>query len=124
MTRASPTAPHGCKNAGALVALLDEQFLHRDAEAWMRLLEAKGFIVALVQRASEALYDRQMHDNGAIVPMQGGGYTVSSPLWIDGAEKVPATPAPDIGEHSDAILREHGFAEEEIAHLRAQGVVG
>ena len=111
------------RNARALTALLDEQFLHRDAEAWMRLLEAKGFIVALVQRASEALYDRQMHDNGAIVPMQGGGYTVSSPLWIDGAEKVPATPAPDIGEHSDAILREHGLTPDEIARLRAAGVV-
>ncbi|HEX9488847.1 MAG TPA: hypothetical protein VF930_01095, partial [Stellaceae bacterium] len=46
------------------------------------------------------LYDRQMHDNGAIVPLQGGGYTVSSPLWIDGAEKAPAVPAPGIGEHS------------------------
>jgi crotonobetainyl-CoA:carnitine CoA-transferase CaiB-like acyl-CoA transferase len=39
-------------------------------------------------------------------------------------EKAAATPAPKVGEHSAAILREHGFAEEEIAHLRAQGVVG
>jgi len=49
---------------------------------------------------------------------------VSSPLWIDGAAKVPAAPAPGIGEHSDAILREHGIAPEEIARLRAAGVVG
>jgi crotonobetainyl-CoA:carnitine CoA-transferase CaiB-like acyl-CoA transferase len=116
--------PLRLRNARALTALLDEVFLHRDAEAWMRLLESKGFIVALVARASEALYDRQMHDNGAIVPMQGGGYTVSSPLWIDGAEKAQAMPAPDVGEHSDAILREHGIAPDEIARLRADGVVG
>ena len=63
-------------------------------------------------------------ENGAIVPLQGGGFTVSSPLWIGGVEKAAATPAPKVGEHSAAILREHGFAEEEIAHLRAQGVVG
>jgi crotonobetainyl-CoA:carnitine CoA-transferase CaiB-like acyl-CoA transferase len=112
------------KNAGALVALLDEIFLQRGAEEWMRLLEAKGFVVALVARPSEALHDRQMRDNGAIVPLQGGGFTVSSPLWIGGVEKAAATPAPKVGEHSAAILREHGFAEEEIAHLRAQGVVG
>ncbi|HJT08948.1 MAG TPA: CoA transferase, partial [Stellaceae bacterium] len=94
------------------------------AEEWMRLLESKGFIIALVARASEARDDRQMRDNGVIVPMQGGGHTVSSPLWIDGTEKVPATPAPDVGEHSDAILREHGLAADEIARLRAQGIIG
>jgi crotonobetainyl-CoA:carnitine CoA-transferase CaiB-like acyl-CoA transferase len=112
------------RNARALTALLDELFLQRDAVDWMRLLEAKGFIVALVARASEALNDRQMHDNGAIVPMTGGGYTVSSPLWIDGAAKVPAAPAPGLGEHCDAILREHGVAPDEIAQLREQGVIG
>lgn len=112
------------KNAGALVAMLDEIFLQRDGEEWMRLLESKGFVVALVARPSEALHDRQMEENGAIVPLRGGGFTVSSPLWIGGVEKAAATPAPKVGEHSAAILREHGFAEEEIAHLRAQGVVG
>jgi crotonobetainyl-CoA:carnitine CoA-transferase CaiB-like acyl-CoA transferase len=118
------TRPLRLHNARALTALLDEVFLHRDAEAWMRMLEAKGFIVVLVASASEALYDRQMHDSGAIVPMRGGGYTVSSPLWIDGAAKVPAAPAPGLGEHSDAILREHGLEPEEIARLRAEGVIG
>jgi len=49
---------------------------------------------------------------------------LGSPLWIGGVEKAAATPAPKLGEHSTAILREHGFADEEIAHLRAQGVVG
>ncbi len=117
-------SPAQDENARALTALLDELFLGRDAAEWMRLLEAKGFIVALVARASEALNDRQMHDNGAIVPMSGGGYTVSSPLWIAGAAKAPAAPAPDIGEHSDAILREHGVPPEEIARLRADGVIG
>ena len=112
------------KNAAALVAVLDEIFLERDGEEWMRLLEAKGLIVALVARPSEALHDRQMRDNGAIVPLQGGGFTVSSPLWIAGLEKAAATPAPKLGEHSTTILREHGFAEEEIANLRAQGVIG
>jgi len=65
-----------------------------------------------------------MQDNGAIVPLAGGGFTVSSPLWIADVEKAAAMPAPKIGEHSVAILREHGFEEEEIAHLRAQGVIG
>jgi crotonobetainyl-CoA:carnitine CoA-transferase CaiB-like acyl-CoA transferase len=112
------------RNARALTALLDDVFLGRDALQWMRLLEAKGFIVALVQRAGEARDDRQMRDNGVIVPMEAGGHTVSSPLWIEDAQKAPATTAPGLGEHSDAILREHGIAPDEIARLRERGVIG
>ena len=116
--------PTRIKNARALIALLDQVFLQRDAEEWMRLLESKGFVVALVARPSEALHDRQMHENGVIVPMTTGGYTISSPLWIKGVEKAAAAPAPAVGEHSDAILREQGLPPEEIARLRAAGVIG
>ena len=116
--------PARFKNAGALVALLDEIFLERDAEDWMHRLEAKGFVVAIAARSSDALHDRQMRENGVIVPLSGGGQTVSSPFWIAGVQKTHAAPAPKVGEHSDAILREQGVPEREIATLRAQGVIG
>jgi crotonobetainyl-CoA:carnitine CoA-transferase CaiB-like acyl-CoA transferase len=116
--------PARFKNAGALVALLDEIFLERDAEDWMRRLEAKGFVVAVAARSSDALHDQQMRENGVIVPLSGGGYTVSSPFWITGVKKAHATPAPKVGEHSEAILREQGIPEREIAALRAHGVIG
>ena len=58
-----------------------------------------------------------MRENGVIVPLQGGGHTVSSPLWIAGIEKAVATPAPKIGEHGATILRERGITEERIAEL-------
>jgi crotonobetainyl-CoA:carnitine CoA-transferase CaiB-like acyl-CoA transferase len=90
----------------------------------MRLLEAKGFVVALVARPSEAVHDRQMRENGVIVPLKGGGYTVSSPLWIAGVEKAVATPAPKVGEHGEAILRERGIPEEQIAELSTKGAIG
>ena len=112
------------KNAAALVAILDRIFLQRSAEEWMHLLAAKGFVVALVAHPGEASDDQQMRDNGVIVPMCGGGLTVSSPLWIAGEHKAAATPAPKLGEHSEAILREQGCTTEQIAELRAQGAVG
>ena len=90
----------------------------------MNLLASKKLVVALVARSSDALHDRQMRENGVIVPLSGGGYTVSSPLWIAGVDKAAATPAPKLGEHSEAILREQGTTSEQIAELRAQGVIG
>jgi CoA:oxalate CoA-transferase len=90
----------------------------------LRLFEANGLVAALVAQPGEAVHDRQMRENGVIVPLGEGGYTVSSPLWVAGAAKAAAVPAPKLGEHSDAILREQGVTEEEVARLRAQGVVG
>ena len=112
------------KNARALVALLDEVFLARDAEDWMRRLAKEGFVVALAARPGDALHDRQMRENGVVVPFGANGYVVSSPLWIADEEKAAPAPAPTVGEHSDAILREQGFSDATIAELRARGTVG
>ena len=112
------------KHARALVALLDEVFVKRDAEDWMRLLAKEGLVAAVAARAGDALHDRQMRENGVIVPLGADGCVVSSPIWIADEEKAAATPAPTVGEHSDAILREQGLTDVEIAELRARGTVG
>ena len=50
--------------------------------------------------------------------------TVNSPIEIRGQEKVPPRLAPDVGEHSEQVLREAGYADSEIAALREAGVIG
>ena len=37
--------------------------------------------------------------------------TVNSPIEIRGQEKVPPRVAPDVGEHSEQVLREAGYAD-------------
>jgi crotonobetainyl-CoA:carnitine CoA-transferase CaiB-like acyl-CoA transferase len=49
--------------------------------------------------------------------------TINSPIWIDGSKKVQPRRAPDIGEHSDQVLREAGYDEASIRQLRASGAV-
>jgi crotonobetainyl-CoA:carnitine CoA-transferase CaiB-like acyl-CoA transferase len=50
--------------------------------------------------------------------------TVNSPIWIDGSKKILPRHAPRVGEHSDEVLREAGYDEAAIQHLRASGAVG
>ena len=66
-----------------------------------------------------------MRESGALVPFVGDELmTVTSPLWVEGQEKVMPRSAPRVGEHSDAVLRDSGYDENEIAAMRAAGVVG
>jgi len=62
------------------------------------------------------------------VPLEGAGenlkLTISSPIQMHGVAKVPAKRAPDLGEHNDEVLKELGFAANEIERLRAGGVIG
>ena len=114
------------KNALALIGELDKTFLERDAAAWRSILEKEGFAVAPVARTHDAAEDPQMLATGVFVPMESAGgskLTVSSPFWLVGEEKAAARRAPDLGEHSEQVLREHGFDTAAIARLRQAGVI-
>jgi crotonobetainyl-CoA:carnitine CoA-transferase CaiB-like acyl-CoA transferase len=66
----------------------------------------------------------QMIENEVLVPFEDSTMlTISSPIWVDGSQKVGPRRAPGIGEHSDEILREAGYDEASIRQLRASGAV-
>ena len=71
--------------------------------------------------------DPQLRANDIVVPLDGAGgnlkLTISSPLQVHGIAKVPARRAPELGEHSEEILRQLGFDTSEINGLRVSGAV-
>jgi formyl-CoA transferase len=72
-------------------------------------------------------HDEQMRASGALVPIDdpraGAAYTVSSPIQIEGQQKMPATFAPEIGEHTVDVLRAAGVTDAEIQRLLLAGVI-
>lgn len=113
-------------NSAALIGLLDERFAQRDQQAWCALLDPAGITFSAVSTLSDLASDAQMHAAGALVPFaEGPGFTISSPFALNGAPKVAPAPAPEIGEHTEAILREAGYDDAAIARLRAaRAVIG
>src|SRR3984893_1041787 len=114
-------------NARALIAILDAVFAERDWAEWRRVLEASGVAFGVVGTLDDIAHDAQMRESGALVPIDdpraGAALTVSSPVAIEGQEKVPATMAPGIGEHTLEVLREAGVDEADLARLLQSGVI-
>ncbi len=112
------------QHARELVLILDEMFSRRDLAEWRTVLDAVGVTFGIVATVDEALDDPQMRESGALAPFADGqGLTVMTPFDIDGVEKVPASRAPSVGQHSAAVLAESGYSADDIERLRGLGAV-
>ncbi len=111
-------------NHKALTEILDGIFAKRDLAEWRTILERAGVTFGPVCSVDEAADDEQARKIGALVPFaDGAGLTVSSPFHLDGATKVAPARAPAVGQHSEMVLHEAGYSADDIAKLRALGVL-
>jgi len=115
------------KNSGQLAAILDKIFAAQPLAHWRDAFERARVTYGIVQTAAEVTTDPQVLANEIIVPIEGGSEhltrTVSSPIRVHGVPKAAARRAPGLGEHSDQILKELGFTENEIDGFHSGGSV-
>ena len=111
-----------------LTALMDEVFGTRPLEEWGRLFDAQGFIWAPGSTVAELAADVQAEAEGLFPeidhPGAGTFRTVASPVRVHGAHIAPRGPAPDLGQHTTAVLAEMGLTDQEVRVLAEAGVIG
>ncbi len=114
-------------NAAELTGILDEAFTAQPMAHWREVFERAHLTFGDVKGPSDVISDPQLRENDIVVPLEGAGdkltSTISSPMQVHGVAKVPAKRAPGLGEHTDEVLRELGFASAEIEDLHAGGAV-
>src|SRR5437660_6350216 len=112
-------------NAAALTGILDAAFTAQPMAHWREVFEQAHITFGDVKAPADVINDPQLRANDIVVPLEGAGNkvtsTISSPMQVHGLAKVPAKRAPELGEHTDEVLRELGFASAEIEDLRAGG---
>jgi formyl-CoA transferase len=107
-----------------LIRIFDETFATKPLAEWRQILDGNGLVFGVVGILDDIPNDKQMLENEVLVPFENDTMlTISSPIWVDGAKKVQPRKPPDIGEHSDEILRNAGYDEASIRKLRASGAV-
>ncbi len=107
-----------------LTTVLDAEFSKQTTEAWMAQLH--GTIpCGPVYDLPQALDNPYFLERGGVQvldhPDKPGFKLVASPFRI--GEALPARPAPKLGEHTEALLKELGYGEAEIGALKASGAV-
>lgn len=116
------------ENRAALNALIDAALAHDTQENWIARLNRAGVPCGRVQTLTEALADPQVAAQGMVLSVDHPGHgvvrMVGSPMKFSETPLQVRHPAPDLGAHTDAVLREAGFDAEAIADLRARGVIG
>lgn len=111
-------------NVHALVAVFDAAFIARDRADWRARLNAEGIIFDIVAMPQDIADDRQMRENGIVVPFADSPtLTIASPIALRSETKVQPKLPPALGQHSDEILRELGIDDDEVARLRGAAVI-
>ncbi len=99
---------------------------HSSAEELRRLLDAAGIPNAAVNGVQQVIDHPQLAARDRWREVDVPGATVPAvlpPIGLDG-DTPRMDPVPALGEHTDPILAELGYAATEIRELRAAGLVG
>ncbi|MFQ5924376.1 MAG: CaiB/BaiF CoA transferase family protein [Dehalococcoidia bacterium] len=115
------------QNNTALIELLDDVFATRPAGEWGRLLDDNGVLWAPMQRVSELASDPQVVANQYLVdidhPVHGPTKLVASPAQFNDMPASIRTPAPELGQHTEAVLLELGYSWGDMEKLKEEGVI-
>lgn len=113
------------KHRPQLTEILDGVFMTKPTAAWMERLG--GLCpVAPVHDLAQALDNAFIRARGMVQavphPDRPDMRVLASPIMVNG-ERLPARHAPKLGADTEALLAELGYAEADVAALRARGVV-
>ncbi len=115
------------EHSEALVEIVSERLLTRTSDEWLAESTEAGLNLVRIGTIEELVDDEMVYANNIVAkptdPDSPMPYVINPPLNVDAIGRVGARRAPDIGEHSDAILAEMGLTQEQIEELRGRGVI-
>ena len=115
------------ENRLALAELIDEKLQARTIEEWERFFNHAGIPAGPVYAMDSALNHPQTRHREMVVsqphPVLGEVSLLGLPVKLSETPGAVHRIPPELGEHTDAILREMGVSDDEISRLREREIV-
>ena len=115
------------ENSGMLISILEQAFSEREYDEWVRLLEENRFTFGDVRKIDDILTDPQMLAGRALRsiedPAAGADYIVDTPIWVEDTEKAEPVMPPELGQHTEEVLRAIGYDDAGLSELRKVGAI-
>jgi len=119
--------PSQCERRPEVIRLLDEVFATKESAEWLEILNGQGLMFGPVQRVKNVLTDPQALANGYVReydhPVMGKVMIPGYPATFGAADPGTRSMAPALGEHTEIVLRELGYSNEELKRLRMERVI-
>jgi crotonobetainyl-CoA:carnitine CoA-transferase CaiB-like acyl-CoA transferase len=122
------TQPARLADQAMIDGKLNEILATESSAYWLQKLNAKRIPCAKVNRFDEALADEQVLSRNMVIDLKhpSGASTKGpgNPIKLSRTDEESFSPAPLLGQHTDAVLSELlGYGEEDIERLRNDGAI-
>ena len=121
------TNPDRVRNRDELCVILEERLAEHDSADWHDRLTEAGVPAAPVADVADVAHAPQTDALGMLQPLPHPSIPdlklTALPMSFDGDRALHRSAPPAIGQHSEEILLEAGFNNDEVAALAAEGVI-
>ncbi len=110
-----------------LVAIIDEVFPTRTLDEWEAVLTGAGVRYGLVRDYEAIVADEATYENGYLRRVEhpdGDRVVIGTPIRMSETPLEPGAVAPELGQHTEEVLLEHGYTWDDITALRDEGAFG
>jgi crotonobetainyl-CoA:carnitine CoA-transferase CaiB-like acyl-CoA transferase len=115
------------RNRPKLTAILSDIFKTKSSSHWLDKLEQRGVPAGPIYRLDEVFADPQVEHLGIAMPLhhptRGDIRVVGQPIGLSRTPASVDTALPELGAHTDKILRDAGYSNAEIADFHARKIV-
>jgi formyl-CoA transferase len=114
-------------NRDALNREIADKIATRGSTEWVERLNAAGVPTGPIYAIDQVFADPQVRHLGIAQPVdspvKGRMQLVGQPLQLSRTPSRMERPPPELGQHTDEVLREFGYGDDEIADFRRRRIV-
>lgn len=116
------------ENSGVLTALINERLAEKSKAEWMEFFREEEVPCGPIYGLEESFSDPQILAREMVREMEdrieGRVKVISNPVRLSRTPARYSSPAPALGAHTEAFLRELGYSRTDALELRESGAVG